>query len=69
MKGFFSKLMNKKNDLPNPAGLKTPNQNANQNQTNPPGPKPTQTQNNAAKNLNSTFGAFNLSFKIVLNSV
>ena len=42
--------MNKKNDLPNPAGLKTPNQNANQNQTNPPGPKPTQTQNNAAKN-------------------
>jgi len=52
MKGFFSKLMNKINDLPNPEGLKTTPKNTNesQNQANTPAQKPTQPPNFIIKN-------------------
>ena len=50
MKGLFSKLINKINDLPNSAGLTTTIQNINQNHNNTPVPKPPESQNNVDKN-------------------
>ena len=44
MKGLFNKIMNKFNELPNPAGLKMPNQNQNK----------TQQKNNTSQNLTSS---------------
>ena len=51
MKGLFSKIMNKINELPNPAGLKTNNQNQNKVQPqNPPSITPSPTPNTLIQN-------------------
>ena len=51
MKGLFSKIMNKINELPNPAGLKTNNQNQNKVQPqNPPSITPSPASNTLIQN-------------------
>ena len=54
MKGLFSKIMNKINELPNPAGLKMNNQNQNkvQSQNSPPITPPSPDQNTLIQNNN-----------------
>ena len=66
MKGFFSKLMNKINDLPNPEGIKTTPKNANESQTqaNSPAQKPAQPPNyiikdNAQNKINKNQNTIN----------
>ena len=55
MKGLFNKIMNKINELPNPAGLKVPNQNQNKIQTkNNVSQNQTSSQNIQKENLTNT---------------